>query len=578
MIQRPSNNYSILIVAFFIICFYFIRIDSFVDYYFNIDEIVYLYLLKRSQFHSLPFEGFDTQTSGPVSIGLLKLFQNIGITINLINYRIILFMMSSFLMLNYTFKSFNNKYMIYIIGFTLSALFYIYQLDFLAINTEYQIISIVAIMLFILFKKSVKRIDMLVFSILLITLFLTKFQAVLLFGSLTILWIYKLFLLDEIAKIKEFILTNILLCILLLFTFFYFGILDDFYHNYILRNLEYPKLKNAPQLIDTLSDNGIIWMKYFSPYILLILSNTFINQVKRIQFKNDTSVKNILLIIKTPNIQLILITSLAIFFLAIQYKLGINISHYIPKNMINKLCFSILIILIYLIYRIVKPITFKQLISKKNILQNFKLITLLIITFIIYLSIILARYNFTHYFVLCFLPIIFLLGYVVERANTKQIGLNIIFIGLIFILQTIENRQYDKAFNENIATQKTKNLNYKQYVSKLQIDKQNETIIILGFFEAVPMYYQLSNHFNFSYRTANTQFITLFYQKGLNNQFFRKEDERLVEDIKIGRPHFIIDTESILSKISRSRTALIIKSKYKIYKKCDKYIIYKCIN
>ena len=578
MLKTKFLNYKTLMIGFILCCFYAIRYNTFIDYFFNIDELVYLYLYQRAQVAPLPFEGFDTQTSGPISIFILQLFQKLGLTINLINYRVILLLISSLFLLNYSFKSFNNKFSIYTIGCTLGSLLFIYNLDFIAINTEYIIIAIVAPMLYILFKDSPNKLTTFIYSLLLYILFLTKFQAVLLVGILTILWVLKFSLLKDRTRIKVFFIYSSLLLSLLVCSFYSLGILDDFYHNYILRNLEYPKLKQTPNLINTLSDNAIIWIKYFSLYILLILLNSLYNQFKLNQQENQSSIKNIIPFIKTPEILLRLIFILILITLIFQYKIGVNLDKYIPINILKILSGLSLLCIILSSICFLKPLKIKELIDRNNLVKNFKIIVLFAISVTIYLSIIAARYNFTHYFVLCFIPILFWLGFTMEKATKKQFFFTIIFISLLVGFQKFENKQFEKNFQENITKQKILNTKFENCLSNLHIKNKKESILILGFFEAVPMYYKASKHFNFSYRTANTQFITLFYQKGLNNQFFRKEDERLVEDIKIGRPHFIIDTESILSKISRSRTALIIKSKYKIYKKCDKYIIYKCIN
>ena len=104
------NNHKYLsFIGLFFIVFLIIRTDTFVDYFFNIDELVYLYLLKRSEIAYLPFLGFDTQTSGPVTILLLKLFQGIGIKINLVNYRLILFSLSSISLIYFSCKIYVNN-------------------------------------------------------------------------------------------------------------------------------------------------------------------------------------------------------------------------------------------------------------------------------------------------------------------------------------------------------------------------------------------------------------------------------------------------------------------------------------
>ena len=259
------NNHKYLsFIGLFFIVFLIIRTDTFVDYFFNIDELVYLYLLKRSEIAYLPFLGFDTQTSGPVTILLLKLFQGIGIKINLVNYRLILFSLSSISLIYFSCKIYvNNIKVLFIVGLTLSSLFYIKHLDLIAINTEYSIVGIVPIILFLAFKKETKRSDLILFSLLILILFFTKFQAIILVGMLSLLFIYKLYIKNLRTLLKEYILINGILIAFLLIFFQYFGILDGFIHNYILRNLQYPKLKIAPPILDTVQSNTIILIKYF---------------------------------------------------------------------------------------------------------------------------------------------------------------------------------------------------------------------------------------------------------------------------------------------------------------------------
>jgi hypothetical protein len=574
MLKTFFLNYKTLLIILILGCFYAIRYTTFIDYYFNIDELVYLYLNQRAQVEPLPFEGYDTQTSGPISLLLLQLFQKIGFTINLINYRVIILLISSFILLKYVSKTLKNKYSLYIIGLTIGSLLYIYHLDFIAINTEYIIITIVAPMTYILFKDSPSRLNTFIYSCLLFLLFFTKFQAVLLVGVFTFLWGLKFSLLKDISRIKNLILYGLLLFILLLVIFYWLGILDDFLHNYILRNLEYPKLKQTPELTTTISDNAIIWSKYFSLYILLILMNDLYNQFKLTQVKNQSPQKNILRIIKTPNSLLRIIFILILITLIFQYKLGLNLIEYIPINILKTLGGVSLIGIILTSIYILKPLQFKVLFNRNNLVKKFKTIALFSITITIYLSIIAARYNFTHYFILCFVPVLLWIGFTLEKATKKQLVFSIIFISILVGFQKIENKQFEINFQENITNQKKLNIKFQHCLNKLHVKQKKESILILGFFEAVPMYYRASKHFTFCYRTANTQFITLFYQKGLNNQYFKKEDERLIDDIKKGKPYYIIDTEACIQKIQRSRSATYINQHYIKELSCEGYLVY----
>ena len=573
------NNHKYLsFIGLFFIIFLIIRADTFVDYFFNIDELVYLYLLKRSEIAYLPFLGFDTQTSGPITIILLKLFQGIGIKINLVNYRFILFSLSSISLIYFSCKIYvNNIKVLFIVGLTLSSLFYIKHLDFIAINTEYSIVGIVPIILFLAFKKETKRSDLILFSLLILILFFTKFQAIILVGMLSLLFIYKLYIKNLRTLLKEYIIINGILIAFLLIFFQYFGILDDFIHNYILRNLQYPKLKIAPPILDTVQSNTIILIKYFSPYFLLIFINLLFYRIKKTISKSKE--RSYVTILKDKKSLLIILSIIIIFILLIKYKLGYNITHIFPPILNKTVSFIVLISTLYLSISLLIKVQWKTTYNKENLLKNYKFSGILLITLVIYFSILLAKYNFIHYFVLFFIPIIYWIAYLINKNDSSKIILiNVFVFASIFFYQTIENREYNSKMINLIESQIKEEMDQKKTTNYIRNKSSQQTILILGFYKAVPLYYRLSQNFNFCYRAANTQFITLFYLKGRKNKFFKVEDNNLYYDIKRGKPNYIIDTDNILNKIPKSKSVALIMRNYKLVALNETGIIYKTTN
>jgi hypothetical protein len=573
------KNYKYLsFLGFFFILFFIIRADIFVDYYFNIDELVYLYLLKRSEIFYLPFLGFDTQTSGPTTILLLKLFQGIGIKINLVNYRFILFSLSSISLIYFSCKIFTNSIkVLLIVGITISSLFYIKHLDFIAVNTEYSIIGIVPVLLFLAFKKETKRFDLILFSLLINILFFTKFQAIILVGMLSVLFIYKLYINKLLTLLKEYILINVLFIAFLLIFFQYLGILNDFIHNYIIRNLQYPKLKISPPFFETFQSNTIILIKYFSPYFLLIFINLLFYRIKKKISKSKE--RTYVALIKDKKSFLILLFIFVILILLIKYKLGYNLNHILSPIVNKTVSCLVLIMSLYLTISLLIKVQWKTTFNKENLLKNYKFSGILLITIVIYFSILLAKYNFIHYFVLFFIPIIYWIAYIINKnQSSKIILINLLVLAFIFFYQTIENRENNSKMINLIESQKVERMVLKKITNLLVNKSSQETILILGFYKAVPFYYRLSQNFNFCYRAANTQFITLFYLKGRKNKFFKVEDNNLYYDIMRSKPKYIIDTDNILSKISKSKSVALIMRNYKLDTLTEIGVIYKTTN
>ena len=129
-----------------------------------------------------------------------------------------------------------------------------------------------------------------------------------------------------------------------------------------------------------------------------------------------------------------------------------------------------------------------------------------------------------------------------------------------------------------IESQIKEEMDQKKTTNYIRNKSSQQTILILGFYKAVPLYYRLSQNFNFCYRAANTQFITLFYLKGRKNKFFKVEDNNLYYDIIRGKPNYIIDTDNILNKIPKSKSVALIMRNYKLVALNETGIIYKTTN
>jgi len=161
---------------------------------------------------------------------------------------------------------------------------------------------------------------------------------------------------------------------------------------------------------------------------------------------------------------------------------------------------------------------------------------------------------------LFFAPTIFWFGYLLDnKTSFKKIILNITGMICIFFYQNIENKNYASAIQKTIKYQNYEN---KENLSVIRDLEPNKNILILGFFKAVPLYYQMHKKSNFIYRSANTQFITLFKAKGNNNLFYTIEDQNLFEDMVNGKPYYIFDLEKILLKINGSKSQNYINQKY----------------
>jgi len=338
------------IITYLIICFFFLicialRNKSFIDYYLNIDEIVYLYLFKRSQISPLPFVGFDTRTSGPINILILKFFNLFGISINLITYRIILLSITLFSILFTIQKLFKSQFTKLITSMLLVSILFIHHIDFLAINSEYIILSVLFPLIYLFTKPKTHRIDTILFSVLTILLFFVKFQAVVLVVILIILFIIKNILSKNYQNIKYYFVLNILFSLGLITFFKLIGILPDFIHNYIFRNLAYPSLKVSPPFLEVFSTNFILIIKFFGLYILLILLNMTWNKYQDEKTKSQNINTSFIKLIKQADFSLqIIFLFLCTYFIAI-YKLGIHIELLVPIKFVLFVTFPTLFFL-----------------------------------------------------------------------------------------------------------------------------------------------------------------------------------------------------------------------------------------
>ena len=528
-------NHIILIVILLIIT-YIIRISSFHNNYLNVDEIVWLYLAKKSIMDLIPFIDFDAQTSGFIPIYLIK-FYNLFIQIDLKIYRIInvLLLGATFYICNNILLKNKSIYNKLLASIPILFFFYNKDLNFQGVDTEFLLCIEVLILFTILKSKSLDLKKLILYNVFIIILFFTKFQSLIFVLLFSILMPLKFWNEKDFVKLKQTIFTFLILILIVLTCFYAFGTLEEFNYCYIERNLEYGTLYEKSNYLHILKDFIVINIRKFNYSFLLILFSIIIySRQSKSKLKFNFSIL------------------LLFFYLLILTKFSQN------NQLVNKLTNILLITtILFSVFQFVKNIRFlNNYLHKINrdILISFAIIIAPVITIII------SKYNFIHYFVLMIISINILQIEISKKISSKNAIILIVFAIITIIPQSLNNLKEEKINNNFILSEKQKLKNNFRIINKYV--NKNDRILFLGFISSTPNYYPLLNANQFTSRLANSQFLLGFRSKGKNNYFFKKEDENLLKDLINKPPDIIIDFENILDQIIESKSWFLINQRY----------------
>jgi hypothetical protein len=192
---------------------------------------------------------------------------------------------------------------------------------------------------------------------------------------------------------------------------------------------------------------------------------------------------------------------------------------------------------------------------------------LFIISFI---SIIVPKTNFPHYYLLMFLPITYMIGQLSSHLYINNYVKSIMIITLIIPILNFYN---DEIYHKLIKGRFINKLSYEQ----VQINSENnnkiikylknnykeiKSIVVLGWFESLPFYYKLSNRYDTPYRSGHSDCL-------ISNNSNEKDDfevNNFILDLK-NEDCIIIDLENVIPQVNHKRK---IKKLLKNYKS-DKY-------
>jgi len=226
-----------------------------------------------------------------------------------------------------------------------------------------------------------------------------------------------------------------------------------------------------------------------------------------------------------------------------------------------------------------------QLDLRKIVLSKlFFSITLLFLTAI---SIILAKNDFGHYYLLLLIPSAFFVCDFYEEGIKKSKDNHLILAFFVALLLFDINYTYAlKSFDfisGKILHNKRDEFQFGKKLNSICPDevtnwlilnkKKNNTILCFGWTQAQVLYYQLRNYYNYSYRSPHSFYLEKSYETN-SSIIFKFESRMIYEDIKEKRPYYIIDTDEFLKIYPGMWVSRYVKNNYKLVKKFKGFDIY----
>lgn len=316
--------------------------------------------------------------------------------------------------------------------------------------------------------------------------------------------------------------------------------------------------------------NIILYDRYYLKIMILISSFFVLNFIVLIQIFVGIELFYYSYVIR--NIQYASSFSAKNLFVSISENINLQLSLFYP--------FYILLIglLIFLIkkYFIFFLSSFKSLLILKK--TDFLLIGgLFVFSFI---SVLIPKNNFTHYFILMFPSLNFLLVYLLSKLTFDKMA--------VFILLLLVNVDYlqfntDKVYNKLITGNSKGRLDYEKYQLSSKVEKEIDTlidnkikpgdaVIILGWFNTLPTYYKYKDKFIYPYRSGHTVFLynSSFFQ---DKKVFQFEFANFKNDISNQKKVYLLDLEGNIKKINSNQFKKYIKNKFDIIRKTNNFVL-----
>ena len=264
-----KKNFLFKSILLLIIVFLF-RYESFQDFLLNIDEAEWLYCVKRCVSNSIPFLGFDSHTTGPLSIYLLTPLYFLNTELSVVGLRLygLLFMLLfSFLVFNLLAKKQKMEYALVFTTFLL-----IRDKDFFAFNTEWMLIPFLFLLVFLSKMRfdSSKKLLLFLLALMNVLLPLIKFQSILIVFFITLFLIIQFYKKKDFLSLKWYLLFNSLIVIFSLIVIEFSIGLKDFYYYYIQRNVAYASSFATKSIKVVVIEYFYLLFKYFSYHLFFI--------------------------------------------------------------------------------------------------------------------------------------------------------------------------------------------------------------------------------------------------------------------------------------------------------------------
>lgn len=263
------NNYFLFIFFLFALVFIF-RVSSFQNFLLNIDEAEWLYCVKRCVSNSIPFLGFDSHTTGPLSIYLLTPLYFLNPELSVVGLRLygLLFMvLFSFIVFNMLVR---KQKMVYALVFTTFLL--IRDKDFFAFNTEWILIPFIFLLVFLSLNQfnTTNKSLLFIIALLNVILPLIKFQCILIVFYIALFIVIQFYKKRDFLSLKWYFLFNILMITFSLIVIEFSTGTLDFYYYYIQRNVAYASFFATKPIKVVVIEFFYFLIKYFSYHLFFI--------------------------------------------------------------------------------------------------------------------------------------------------------------------------------------------------------------------------------------------------------------------------------------------------------------------
>lgn len=521
---------SFWLLFIFIVLSGIIRSISWHDHFLNIDELEWVYLIKRLNVNPLPFQGFNAHTSGPIAIytlSVVNLLTGIPPLISLRLFQFFLCIVPTFFLI---FSSVSIKGRLFAIFFFFLIIispdnyqsFLINPNDFYAYNTEYQIMVFIAIIYYLQLGLSATNGKIFLIIGLCVMLFFLKSQAVIFSLYFLIVYFFQLIIFQR-EKLKTFLIYSGVISLAISLGLIYLNVFDDFKYEYIYQNFLYAK-SNGKGFFDQFSNLRAAWfqsLEFFWGILFLLVITVFLLWWKSLRL--DKELNNLL---KSSSL---LITSLGVLFLSTN-----NFGHY---KVILFLPISIFSGELFHLIRIYTKPLINSIIALVGI-----------------------------FYVIIYKPVIKEVLEVIIKNQFEdyksKIGFNPLYAPPAYWLNdislNIKERNQIKGF----------------LYSQLKANYPKNKVFIFGWFIGQGIFYSMAEDIYPVSRSANTYHLIKNLEEN-DMPHFLKQELALIQDFEKDQPHWIIDSERILTQLKNQKLSKYIKARYEIIFQSKNFLILK---